>query len=196
MPIGIIILAAGASQRMGTPKQALPIENGKSFLQKTVETALATDLRPVVVVVGANKKEVVPELEGLPVTIIDNTLWQEGMASSVRMGLVGAYLTDRNLQAVLMLVCDQPYITPSLLEHMVVTLNESGKKAVVCRYGESWGVPVLIGNQLFEEMTHLKGEQGAKPLLEKHINEVAFVNFDQGDIDIDTPDDYRQFRPE
>ncbi|WP_247235465.1 NTP transferase domain-containing protein [Telluribacter sp. SYSU D00476] len=194
MPIGIIILAAGASQRMGTPKQALPIEDGKSLIQKTVETALATDLRPVVVVVGANKKEVVPELAGQPVTIIDNTLWQEGMASSVRMGLAGAYLTERKLEAVLMLVCDQPYVTSSLLNHMVVTLKESGKKAVVCRYGESWGVPVLIGSQLFEEMTHLKGEQGAKPLLEKHLNEVAFVDFDQGNIDIDTPDDYRRIR--
>ncbi|HEV7350141.1 nucleotidyltransferase family protein [Telluribacter sp.] len=196
MQTAIIILAAGASQRMGTPKQVLKIEEGKSLLRKMAETALKTTMRPVVVVVGANKKEVVPELSGLGVTIIDNPMWQEGMSSSVRMGLAGAYLMDKQLEAVLMLVCDQPYVTAPLLEHMLVTLKESGKKAVACRYGESWGVPVLIGSQLFEALTHLKGEQGAKPLLAERMDDVAFVEFDQGEIDIDTPDDYRRFLAE
>jgi molybdenum cofactor cytidylyltransferase len=193
MQTAIIILAAGASQRMGTAKQALLIEGGKTMLRKTAETALATSCRPVVVVVGANKKEVVPELKDLPVTIIDNQFWQEGMASSVRMGLAAAYMTEKNIDAALMLVCDQPYLTPSLLEQMVVTLQESGQKAVACRYGkDSWGVPVLVGKELFAEMLSLKGEQGAKPLLQKQLENVAFVDFDLGAIDIDTPDDYQR----
>ncbi len=179
MNIGIILLAAGASQRMGRPKQTLVLEEGKSMLLKTVETALATSLRPVVVVVGANKGEIVPELKGQPVTIVDNAFWQEGMASSVKIGLAGLFMTQPKLDGVLMLVCDQPYVTADLLEQMVRTYEESGKKAVACRYQKQWGVPVLIGRELLAELTHLTGDQGAKPLLKKHIKEVAFVDFEQ-----------------
>ncbi|GAB2788845.1 hypothetical protein GCM10027275_37210 [Rhabdobacter roseus] len=194
MSIGIIILAAGASQRMGTPKQTLPIENEKSLLRHTAETALATACRPVVVVVGANKQVVVPELKGLPLTIVDNPKWQEGMASSVKMGLAATYMTERDLEAVLLLVCDQPFVTPGLLEQMLVTYRESGKKAVVCRYGEAWGVPALLGSALFGELTYLQGDQGAKAVLQKHKQEIAWVAFDQGAIDLDTPEDYRRYQ--
>ena len=139
MTIGIIILAAGASQRMGRPKQTLALNAEKSMLQFTVETALATKLRPVIVVVGANKAEVVPELAGYPVTIVDNAFWQEGMASSIRVGLAGLYMTEPKLDGVLMLVCDQPYLTTALLEQMVATFQELGKKAVACRYKKTVG---------------------------------------------------------
>jgi molybdenum cofactor cytidylyltransferase len=196
MTIGIIILAAGASQRMGRPKQTLALDAGKSMLQTTVETALATKLRPVIVVVGANKAEVVPELAGYPVTIVDNAFWQEGMATSIKVGLAGLYMTEPKLDGVLMLVCDQPYLTTALLEQMVATFQESGKKAVACRYKKQWGVPVLIGRELLAELTQLTGDHGAKPLLEKHRLEVAFVAFDQGVIDLDTPEDYEAFLAE
>ena len=193
MTIGIIILAAGASQRMGRPKQTLALESGKSMLQTTVETALATKLRPVIVVVGANKAEVVPELAGYSVTIVDNAYWQEGMATSIKVGLAGLYMTEPKLDGVLMLVCDQPYLTATLLEHMVTTFQESGKKAVACRYKKQWGVPVLIGRELLAELIEIKGDQGAKPMLQKHKAEVAFVDFDRGIIDLDTPEDYEAF---
>jgi molybdenum cofactor cytidylyltransferase len=194
MNIGIVILAAGASQRMGRPKQTLVLEEGVSLLRKTVDTALATSLRPVIVVVGANKPEVVPELKGLPVTIVDNAFWKEGMSTSVRVGLAGLFMTQPKLDGVLMLVCDQPYLTPALLEQMVHTYQESGKKAVACRYQKQWGVPVLVGRDLLAELTHLTGEQGAKPLLKKHMKDVAFVDFDQGIVDLDTPEDVERYR--
>ena len=194
MNIGVIVLAAGASQRMGRPKQALVLEDGRSLLQRTVETALATSLRPVVVVVGANKAEVVPELKGQPVTIIDNSFWEEGMASSVKMGLAGLYMTNPKLDGVLILVCDQPYLTPQILDDMVATCKESDKKAVACRYGEQWGVPVLVGRELLPELMELSGEQGAKPMLKKHLDDVAFVKFTMGIIDLDTPKDIESYR--
>lgn len=193
MTIGIIILAAGASQRMGQPKQTLEIEKGKSLLLKTVEIALATSQRPVIVVVGANKPEVVPELAGQPVTIVDNAFWQEGMATSVKIGLAGLFMTEPKLDGVLMLVCDQPYLTTALLTQMVATFEESGKKAVACRYKKQWGVPVLIGRELLAELTQITGAHGAKPLLEKHLEEVAFVDFEKGVIDLDTPEDYAAY---
>lgn len=194
MNIGIIILAAGESTRMGTPKQAIPMADGKSLLQSTVEVALATPLRPIVVVVGANKAEVVPELKGLPVTIVDNAFWQEGMATSVKVGLAGLFMMEPRLGGILMLVCDQPHITPGLLEEMMDVFLKSNAKAVACRYDESWGVPVLIGRELLAELTELTGDQGAKPLLKKYIQEVVFVDFEKGNIDLDTPEDVEKFR--
>ena len=193
MTIGIIVLAAGASQRMGQAKQTLEIEKGKSLLLKTVETALETTLRPVVVVVGANRAEVVPELAGLPVTIVDNAFWQEGLATSVKIGLAGLFMTEPKLDGVLMLVCDQPYLTSALLTQMVATYEETGKKAVACRYKKQWGVPVLIGRDLLAEFTQITGDHGAKPLLKKYLEEVAFVDFEKGIIDLDTPEDYAAY---
>ncbi len=194
MTIGIIILAAGASRRMGKPKQTLPMQEGKNLLQQTVETALATAQRPVIVVVGANKAEVVPELTGLPVTIVDNAFWEEGMATSIKIGLAGLFMTEPRLDGVLMLVCDQPYLTTGLLKQMVATYEESGKKAVACRYAKSWGVPVLIGRELLAELTTITGDHGAKPFLKAHREDVAFVDFPKGIVDLDTPEDYDTFR--
>lgn len=193
MPIGVIILAAGASSRMGKPKQVLEIEKGKSLLRKAVETALETPLRPVVVVVGAHKREVVPELKGLPVTIIDNAKWEEGLSSSVKMGLAGAYMMDKQLSGVVVLVTDQPAISPVLIEYMVKRYEESGKKAVVCRYADTWGVPALIGPDFFAELTHLTGDSGARQVLEKYEKELDFVDFENGKIDINTPEDYLSY---
>ncbi|TDB61848.1 nucleotidyltransferase family protein [Arundinibacter roseus] len=194
MALGIVILAAGESSRMGKPKQILPLESGKSLLQHTVETALATSLRPVVVVVGANKAEVVPELKNLPITIVDNAFWKEGMSTSVRIGLAGLYMTESNLSGALILVCDQPYITAGLLTQMVAVWEETGKKAVACRYKEQWGVPVLVGRELLPELLALSGDQGAKPVLKKYLDDVAFVNFDEGIIDLDTPEEYQTYQ--
>lgn len=193
MTIGIIILAAGASRRMGTPKQTLQVEKGKGLLIKTIETALATSLQPVIVVVGANKTKVVPELAGLPVTIVDNAFWAEGMATSIKIGLAGLFMTEPKLDGVLMLVCDQPYLTTKILEEMVVTYGESGKKAVACRYEKSWGVPVLIGRELLGEIIEIEGDHGAKSFLKNHREDVAFVDFPKGNIDLDTPEEYATF---
>ncbi len=178
---------------MGKSKQTLQLEEGKSLLQKTIETALATSLKPVIVVVGANKAEVVPELGGLPVTIVDNAFWEEGMASSIKIGLAGLFMTEPKLDGVLMLVCDQPYLTTSLLNQMVATYEESGKKAVACRYEKSWGVPVLIGRELLAELIEISGDHGAKSFLKKHRDDVAFVEFPKGNVDLDTPEDYASF---
>ena len=95
---------------MGSPKQLLEVE-GKSLIHLTAEIALATDCYPIVLVIGANKAQIAPEIIDLPLTVIDNPMWHEGMASSVKMGLAGIYMTFKNIEAVIMLVCDQPYIS-------------------------------------------------------------------------------------
>lgn len=194
MSIGVIILAAGGSGRMGKAKQTLEIEKGKSMLRKTCEVALNASLGTVVVVVGANKREVVPELERLGVTIIDNSKWTEGVASSMVIGLAGLYMMNKQLSGAVVLVADQPYINPELLEYMVAKFHEKEKKAVVCRYdSESWGFPAVIGPSVFAEITHLTGEEDLMVVLKNYSKELEFVDFDKGKVDINTPEDYLNY---
>lgn len=190
--IGIIILAAGESKRMGSPKQLLQIE-GKSLIHRTAEIALATDCYPVVMVIGANKPQIAPEIVDLPLTIIDNPMWHEGMSSSVKMGLAGVYMTYKEIEAVIILVCDQPYLSVSLLERMVEIYTTKKPRLIACRYGEELGVPALFDRTLFEELLDLKGDKGAKPVLIKHLDEAHILQFEAGSIDLDTPDEYQAF---
>lgn len=190
--IGIIILAAGESKRMGSPKQLLQIE-GKSLIHRTAEIALATDCYPVVMVIGANKPQIAPEIVDLPLTIIDNPMWHEGMSSSVKMGLAGVYMTYKEIEAVIILVCDQPYLSVSLLERMVEIYTTKKPRLIACRYGEELGVPALFDRTLFEELLDLRGDKGAKPVLMKHLDEAHILQFEAGSIDLDTPDEYQAF---
>ncbi|AYQ32148.1 NTP transferase domain-containing protein [Runella sp. SP2] len=190
--IGIIILAAGESKRMGSPKQLLQIE-GKSLIHRTAEIALATDCYPVVMVIGANKPQIAPEIVDLPLTVIDNPMWHEGMSSSVKMGLAGVYMTYKEIEAVIILVCDQPYLSVSLLERMVEIYNTKKPRLIACKYGEQLGVPTLFDRTLFEELLNLKGDKGAKPVLMNHLDEAHILQFEAGSIDLDTPDEYQAF---
>lgn len=190
--IGIIILAAGESKRMGSPKQLLQIE-GKSLIHRTAEIALATDCYPVVMVIGANKPQIAPEIVDLPLTVIDNPMWHEGMSSSVKMGLAGVYMTYKEIEAVIILVCDQPYLSVSLLERMIEIYTTKKPRLIACRYGEQLGVPALFDRTLFEELLNLKGDKGAKPVLMNHLDEAHILQFEAGSIDLDTPDEYQAF---
>lgn len=190
--IGIIILAAGESKRMGLPKQLLNI-GGKSLIRRTAEIALATQCYPVVLVIGANKPQIAPEIIDLPLTVIDNPMWHEGMSSSVKMGLAGMYMTYKEVEAVIILVCDQPYLSSSLLDRMIAIYNDKKPLIVACKYGNQVGVPALFNRSLFEELLSLKGDKGAKPVLMSHLDEAHLITFEAGSIDLDTLGDYEAF---
>lgn len=188
--IGIIILAAGQSSRMGQPKQLLKIGE-KSLIRHIAAVALATECRPVVLVIGANKALVAPEIADLPLVFIDNPQWQTGMSTSLKMGMVGIYLTDKAIEAVLILVCDQPYLSPELLNQMITVYESSGKGIVVCRYDNQLGVPVLFGRKYFEQLISLKGDEGAKSIIKENLTDAEVVDFEAGKFDLDTPEDYQ-----
>ena len=191
--IGIIILAAGESRRMGSPKQILPIE-GKALLRRTTEIALATHCEPIVLVLGANKPQIAPEIIDLPLTIIDNPMWHQGLSSSVKMGMAGLWITTKDIDAVMILVCDQPYLSVEILNKMIEVYKTKKPKLVGCRYGDEVGVPVLFDKVLFGELLNLTGEKGAKPILMNHLDEAHIVDFEKGEIDLDTPEDYQKWR--
>ena len=193
MNIGIVILAAGASTRMGgQPKQLIQWE-GRTLIRWAVETALSTPLRPVAVVLGANKAQIAGELESLPVTIIDNPFWEQGLSSSIKTGLAAVYLTQKNIDAVLFMLTDQPHVNRGLLLQLVHVYTETGKPIVASRYADQLGVPALFGREYLEKLLGLEGDQGARMIIQNHLDDCAEVPFEPGAIDLDTASDVETF---
>lgn len=189
----IILLAAGNSSRMGEPKQLLEI-GGKSLVYRAAETALQTGWHPVIMVTGAYPGEIEKALAGLELDLVNNPDWLSGMAGSIKTGLNRALQTDPNLEAAVLMVCDQPHVTPTLLQQLFLTRRVSGAPVVASAYGETLGTPALFDRAVFPQLLALEGEAGAKKLIRALGSRVAQVDFPQGEIDIDTPADYTNFR--
>ena len=184
---GIIILAAGNSSRLGRPKQLLPYR-GKTLLTHVITEALVAGLRTVVVT-GAFYAEVSASIREQPVDIIFNPAWEEGMASGIVSGLSNMLLLLPDVDAVIIAVCDQPFISSALLLELVGTFNTSGKGIVASAYADSVGAPVLFGRPYFKRLLELSGREGAKKLVRQHPDDLVLVDFPEGDRDIDTEED-------
>ncbi len=186
--MGIVILAAGASSRLGRPKQNV-VYKGKTLLQNTISAALATNCEKIIVVLGANYELILPTIQHFNITIIHNTNWQEGMASSIRMGLASLLDLQPETKQVIFTVCDQPYLSPAILSGLITTQKQTKAKIVSSNYGKHLGVPVLFQQSYFAELMQLKGDEGAKKLVKKYHDEVKSYPFLKGEVDIDTLDD-------
>jgi molybdenum cofactor cytidylyltransferase len=186
--IAIIVLAAGESARMRLPKQLLPYK-GKSLLRYTVDQALASKANNVLVVLGANASQIEKALHQTTVTVTINTHWTEGMGSSIRAGI--AALSESTEGAIISL-CDQPFLTATVFDSLIESFN-SGESITACEYDDSIGVPALFSRKYFPQLLKLRGEAGARRVIEMHKSDAAFIQFPQGSVDIDTPEDYRKF---
>ncbi|WP_428329593.1 nucleotidyltransferase family protein [Mucilaginibacter sp.] len=180
---GIIILAAGSSSRLGKPKQNIVYQD-KTLLQKTIETALAVAGNPVIVVLGANSHVIKPTIEHLPITIVYNEDWQQGMASSIRSGLNELRNTSPDKSAVLLMLCDQPFADIELINLLITNHQENGITASA--YNDTTRPPAIFDKYYFDELLKLKGSEGAKKLLLKYADTVNTIPFPLGSIDIDT----------
>lgn len=184
---GAIILAAGESNRLGRPKQNLQF-NGQTLLQHAVDSAQQSECKPVIVVLGANDNAITPPGG---VTVLYNKDWKEGMASSIRTAINGIN-NDLSVDKVIIMLCDQPFVSTALLNSLIDKQIETGKPIVASTYNDIIGVPALFDRTFFAELLLLKGHEGAKKILITHANEIATIPFEKGSIDIDTPDDYEQ----
>ncbi|MDR3689664.1 MAG: nucleotidyltransferase family protein [Fimbriimonas sp.] len=184
----VVILAAGASARLGRPKQLLPYL-GKTLIEHAARTALASGAHEVIVVVGSEAERVAEKLHGLSVRIVRNRDWQEGLSSSIRAG-VGAVSSAAD--CVVIALGDQPRITPDLLRGLATRHRESGNPIVASSYDGVLGVPCAFGRSQFAALSELSGEQGARELIRRASIPAESVAFSGGNVDIDTPEDYRR----
>jgi molybdenum cofactor cytidylyltransferase len=185
----IIILAAGASTRLGRSKQTLQYK-GHSLLNHTIKAAVDSGIGSVVVVIGANEQEVCTNIENEPVVVVFNKNFNEGIASSIRTGLSYVIELDQSCENVILMVCDQPHVDGSVLRRLVDTKFSTNKRIVACSYSDTIGVPALFDKELFPELLSLEGEEGGKKVLLKYRDSVATIPFPSGEIDIDTAADY------
>jgi molybdenum cofactor cytidylyltransferase len=192
MTTAVLLLAAGASSRMGQPKMFLTWQ-GKTFLEHTVSAA-ASISTPVFVVTGEHTHAIATALQHHEVQLIPNEQWQEGMGTSVAAGVAGIVQAGFIPDTLIIAVCDQPFITAELLQQMIAEKERSGKGIVGCSYDNTIGTPVIFDKKYFAALQQLNGQQGAKRLLQQSPGDVATVPFPLGSIDIDTPEDYERLK--
>jgi len=186
---GAIILAAGASTRMGAPKQLLEV-GGVPLIVRAVEAALASSAWPVVVVLGAHAANIRPLLTRHPVLLIENSAWSEGMASSIRTGITTLRQFSRALDGALVALCDQPAFSADVIAQLVAAREATGRSIVAARYHGRHGAPALFSREHFPALAALTGEEGARALLHDQPDRVAAVDLPSLAIDLDTPADY------
>jgi molybdenum cofactor cytidylyltransferase len=190
--IGVVILAAGSSSRLGRSKQLLFV-NGEPLLVKTSRAALKTNAKLIVTVLGAEAELHQTAIQHLPIETVINETWHKGMGNSIKCGLHHLLQHDQSLDAVIICVCDQPMITSQHLNALVNKFEEAGATIVASRYAGIDGVPVLFARDHFKKLLVLDDTTGARQVLLQHADKVHHVDFPDGKFDIDTQQNLDDF---
>ncbi len=189
--IPIILLAAGSSSRMGQPKQLLPWK-GKTLIGHQIQVLKDTGY-PVVVVLGGHSDEIILEVRKTKTHFLINEHWESGMGTSVSAGMDFVKANFPEAQGVLFALVDQPLITTSYLNQLIDSFRVGKQQIVVSSSVNGWlGVPALFDRVYFDELSTLKGKEGAKTLIKKYPKQ--FIKIDGGLIleDMDTEEKYYQ----
>lgn len=186
--IWAIVLAAGESRRMGSPKMILPYK-GMTIIEKVLENVLASDVEKVVTVLGSNKDEVLKVIEKFPVLHCINSNYKNGMLSSVKCGFE---FLPADFRAALVFLGDQPMAETAVINKMIKAYNESGKGILVPVFENKRGHPLLADKKYLDEIINLDDPEGLKGLLRRHPDDLLEVVTETPSVlmDIDTREDY------
>jgi molybdenum cofactor cytidylyltransferase len=180
-----IVLAAGASSRFGSPKQLVRLA-GRPLLHTAIARAADVAGSAVSVVLGAHAAELTPLLTHSQALIVINRDWREGIASSIRAGVARL---PPSCNAVLLMLADQAAITTEDLQRLVSAWRRQPDYVVAARYGMTTGVPAVFPRSVFPALAALRGDTGAKSLLQRNPDRLVRVPMARAAIDIDTPED-------
>lgn len=191
--ISAIVLAAGESKRMGRPKQLLEW-GGKTLLRHVLKSLLSSAADEVILVLGHEAEAIKKSLPAFPIKIAINPDYRQGMASSLRQGLLAMHPGS---DAFLVLLADQPGIGPEIINRLIQEFQRAdpGRGIVRPVYRGRPGHPVLIGARYLQEALQLQGDVGARQILMNHPEDILEIDVDQDAVleDIDTPEDYRKY---
>lgn len=188
--IPVILLAAGNSSRMGQPKQLLPW--GEKTLIEHQLSVLMQLGAPIIVVLGAYSEQIWPVIEHYPVTVALNDKWESGMGSSVTCGITKMELTETETKGALITLVDQPLIPADHYYSLTENFEPGNEQIVASTSAESWiGVPVLFDKCYFSELKNLRGEKGAKSLIQQYPSRIKTVECNEIINDIDTLENYQ-----
>jgi molybdenum cofactor cytidylyltransferase len=195
----ILIIAAGESKRLGEPKQLLQYK-GQSLINRLIDTVSDAVNFPITLVLGANAEKIEKQLTNTFLDIVINTDWEEGMASSIKIGLEHLIQKHEQLNysgsqfdGVMILVCDQPFIQTKHIKSLIQLQQSTLLPIAACYYAQVLGTPAIFHKSIFIDLLALKGDIGAKKIINAKEKEVAKLHFENGVIDIDTIEDYLKF---
>jgi len=180
-----IVLAAGASTRFGSAKQLVRLA-GRPLLHTVVARAVDVTGSAVTVVLGAHAAELAPLLTHTPATVVINREWREGIASSIRAGVAKL---PASCQAVLLVLADQAAVTAEDLRRLAGAWRRQPGYIAAARYGMVTAVPAIFPRSTFSELLALRGDVGARILLQRNPDRVVRVPMPSAEIDVDTPED-------
>lgn len=185
-----VILAAGIGSRMGAVKQILPFR-GRTILECVIDSAIASSLEKVVVVIGHRSDLIGPMLAGKDVTVVINGEYTHGQSSSIKAGLQAL---PEQTGAVLFLLGDQPLVTPETINLLLEAFRASQSRIVLPLFHGKRGNPVLFSRETFSRLEALQGDRGASPLFQEYAGEILQVTVGDDSIhfDVDSEEDYRQ----
>jgi molybdenum cofactor cytidylyltransferase len=180
--LAAIVLAGGESKRMGFPKLTL-LYKGSSLLSHAISKAKSV-ADETWVVVGKYKELYTQEAERAGAKVVENPTWSEGLTSSLRVGIQSL---EPNVNAALIVLPDQPFVSVEHLQTLIKTWKETQAQLVFSRYQGILGAPCVISHLLFAEVLTLRGDKGARALIREGVS-VAEVLLEHS-LDIDTPED-------
>lgn len=176
---------------MKQPKMLMQF-NGTTFIQHIIQIAKQLPDTKIAVVTGCYHSLLQPILTDEAVDIVYNDEWEKGMGTSIKRGI--QYLSESSITNCFILVCDQPYITETLLNKVLQQKETTGKGIVACNYQDTFGTPVLFDQQYFNLLVQLDGPIGAKKMVQQFLDDAVMVNFPEGAADIDTLEDYERLQ--
>ena len=189
--IQLLLVAAGASSRMGEPKQLLPWNN-QTLIEHQLNNLLKTNTTTSVVL-GANAEKISSVIDSLPISIFTNPKWQNGMGNSISFGIQQLLEKDANIDGILISLIDQPLLTTEYFNKIIESFQINKKQIIVSQSENGWlGAPVLFDKTYFDELINLKGDEGAKLIISKNKNKIHLILAETILQDIDTPEAYQK----
>ncbi len=188
--IAMILLAAGASKRMGAIKQLLPWKD-TNLIGRAIETGLASNVNDVFVVLGANFNLISNQIKNYPISIVQNANWEDGMGSSIAS--VFTYFNKNSLfyDAVLITLVDLALVEVEYYNKLIYNYIKYNKSIISSKINNSSVVPAIFGPQYFSSLSKLENDYGARKIISENKGDLISLEVDEKLIDMDTPSDYK-----
>ena len=192
MSVAAIIVAAGASRRLGQPKQ-LVIFDGEPLLQRAIQCAISAGADPVFVVLGAHRQAIQNVIDFGSAMVLVNVNWEEGLASSIHAGVKAVDAGGAEPGGALLMTCDQPRLTAEHLRKMIEQFDsQAGAVLIASVYSGVRGTPAIFPRAMFAELLTVRGDKGARGVLARASLPVVEIELKGGEVDIDRPEDLAQ----
>jgi CTP:molybdopterin cytidylyltransferase MocA len=189
MPVAAIVLAAGASRRLGQPKQLL-LYGGETMIERAIRLANEADAAPVIAVLGAHHELMRKAVAMSHCTPVINSAWEQGISTSIHAGLAALENCAPRATGALILGCDQPRLTTAHLHALLEAFAAQAAPAIVAStYAGVQGIPAVFPRDVFTELRALRGDKGARSLLMQPPYPLVALPFPGGEIDLDLPAD-------